>query len=65
MPVFKPNEYFWQHHWDGKEHKWEAYARAIRQTMADHAGLIISDTSLEQKVDFKYLVRGQPIKKRD
>lgn len=22
MPVFEPNEYFWQHHWDGKEEKW-------------------------------------------
>jgi len=19
MPVFEPNEYFWKHHWDGKE----------------------------------------------
>jgi hypothetical protein len=30
MPIFEPNEYFWQNHWDGKEEKWEAYARAVR-----------------------------------
>ena len=31
LPVFKPNEYFWKHHWrEGKEEKWEAYARAVR-----------------------------------
>jgi hypothetical protein len=29
MPVFRPNEYFWKHHWDGKEEKWVAYARAV------------------------------------
>lgn len=30
LPVFEPNEYFWQHHWqEGKEEKWEAYARVI------------------------------------
>jgi len=22
LPVFEPNDYFWQHHWDGKEEKW-------------------------------------------
>ena len=30
MPVFEPNEYFWANHWDGKEEKWQAYARAVR-----------------------------------
>ena len=30
MPVFEPNEYFWKHHWDGKEDKWVAFARAVR-----------------------------------
>ena len=30
MPVFKPNEFFWKNHWDGKEEKWVAYARAVR-----------------------------------
>jgi len=30
MPVFEPNDYFWANHWDGKEEKWEAYARAMQ-----------------------------------
>lgn len=30
MPVFAPNEYFWKNHWDGKEEKWDAFARAVR-----------------------------------
>lgn len=36
-PVFKPNEYFWKHHWNERsgEKKWEAYARVIRNLMAD------------------------------
>lgn len=39
MPDFKPNDYFWQHHWDGKEEKWVAYARAVRTLMAETGGL--------------------------
>ena len=22
LPIFRPNEYFWKNHWDGKEEKW-------------------------------------------
>ena len=29
MPVFKPNQYFWDNHWDGKEEKWALYARVM------------------------------------
>ena len=29
LPVFEPNDYFWKNHWDGKEEKWFAYARAV------------------------------------
>jgi len=34
MPVFEPNDYFWKNHWDGKEEKWVAYARAVREIIA-------------------------------
>ena len=30
LPVFEPNEFFWEHHWDGKEDKWLLYARVVR-----------------------------------
>ena len=42
MPVFKPNEYFWEHHWDGKEEKWMAYARAMQKIIADELGVPVS-----------------------
>ena len=39
MPVFRPNEYFWKNHWDGKEEKWVAYARAVRLAMSEASGI--------------------------
>jgi len=38
MPDFKPNDFFWKHHWDGKEEKWVAFARAVRTVMAETGG---------------------------
>jgi hypothetical protein len=65
MPVFRPNDYFWQHHWNGKEEKWVAYARAMRIIMAEHAGMKLSDSKLDDKVDFKFLIKGKEIIKRE
>lgn len=39
LPVFEPNEYFWKHHWDGKEEKWVAYGRVIQTLIAEASGL--------------------------
>jgi len=50
MPDFKPNEYFWKHHWDGKEEKWVAYARAVRELMSAQGGFELSDCTLEDKL---------------
>ena len=33
FPVFKPNEYFWKHHWDGKQDKGKLYMNTIRNIM--------------------------------
>lgn len=34
MPVFEPNDYFWNNHWDeSKEERWEAFARVVRKLM--------------------------------
>lgn len=65
MPVFRPNDYFWKHHWDGKEDKWVTYARVMRTIMAEAADMTASDTTLEDKVDFKNLVRNKALKNRD
>ena len=68
MPDFEPNEFFWKNHWDGKEEKWVAYARAVRSLMAETGDLKLSDCSLEDKLEYKNLLRGkkQPtVKKLD
>jgi hypothetical protein len=55
MPVFAPNEYFWKHHWDGKdpEQKWEVFANAVREAMSEASGLKLSDSTLQDKMDYK------------
>jgi hypothetical protein len=35
LPVFEPNDYFWQNHWNAdKEQRWEAFANAVRLIIA-------------------------------
>jgi hypothetical protein len=65
MPVFEPNEYFWKHHWDGKdpEDKWKVFCEAVRTAMAECGGLKLSDSTMEDKMEYKNLVWGK--KQRD
>ena len=46
MPVFAPNDYFWNKYWDGKneEEKWEVFAKAVRQVMAKTGGFALSNS---------------------
>jgi hypothetical protein len=54
LPTFCPNDYFWEHHWkEGEEEKWEAYARAIQTIMAEHLGVPMSDSTMEDKLAYK------------
>ena len=65
-PVFKPNEYFWENHWQkDKEEKWEAYARAIRSIIATTFDFKLCDFSGEDKMEFKRQVFGYKKKKVD
>lgn len=59
LPVFAPNEYFWQNHWDGKEEKWVAYARAIRSIIAEEGGFELIDATMEQKLEYKKTVKAR------
>jgi len=59
LPVFTPNEYFWNHHWDGKEEKWVAYARAIREIIAEQGDFQVYDVDMEDKLAFKQHIRGK------
>ena len=67
LPVFAPNDYFWKHHWDGKneEDKWKVFADAVREEMAKAGDLKLSDARAEDKVDYKDLVWGKGGMKHD
>lgn len=54
LPNFEPNDYFWKNHWqEGKEEKWEAFARVTRQIMAEVGGFKLSDLHMQDKLIFK------------
>ena len=53
MPVFKPNEYFWKNHWDGKEEKWKLYARVMQKICADELGVPTSNSSIKEKLEYR------------
>ena len=60
LPVFTPNEYFWKHHWqEGKEEKWEAFARAVRQIMAEAGDFKLSDLTMQDKFDYIEKLKGR------
>lgn len=67
-PVFKPNDYFWANHWDEKSgiDKWEAYAKVVREEiMAKSFNFILSDIQMENKLEFKALMKGKQTVKDD
>lgn len=60
LPVFAPNEYFWKHHWqEGKEEKWEAFARVVREIMAEVGDFQISDLTMQDKFDYIEKLKGR------
>lgn len=66
-PVFKPNDYFWKHHWDEKtgEEKWQAFARVVRkEVMAKSFDLKLSDTTLEKKLELRQILKYGKIKQK-
>ena len=64
MPVFAPNEYFWKHHWDGKDPKmkWKVFANAVREAMGEAGGYYLSDSSIDDKLEYKNLIWGKGVK---
>ena len=53
LPVFEPNDYFWKHHWDGKEDKVILYCRTVQQITADAIGKEYSESSIKDKLTYK------------
>lgn len=63
--MFKPNDYFFEHHWDEKsgEKKWEAYARVVREEiMAKSFNYKLFDASQQDKLEFKKIMKGKEFK---
>ena len=54
--MFEPNEYFFKHHVQEGEEKWQAYMRVIRQIMAETLEFKLSNQKLEDKFDYKQLL---------
>ena len=60
LPVFLPNDYFWKHHWrEGKEEKWQAFARVVRDIIAKQGGFGLSDCTMEDKFAFQSILKSQ------
>jgi hypothetical protein len=58
LPVFEPNDFFWKNHWqEGKEEKWEAFARAVQTVMAEASGLKVSNCTIEDKNEYRLLMK--------
>ena len=61
-PVFKPNAYFFKHHWSetSGEEKWQAYQRVVREEiMAPSFGFKLFEASEIDKFDFKKIMKGK------
>ena len=62
MPIFRPNEYFWDHHQIEGEEKWETYARVIRDIIHEGSGMPIgkkddgSEIEIREKQEYKDLL---------
>ena len=56
LPIFRPNEYFFKTHQREGEEKWQAYARVIRDLIAEHGNLQLANLEIEDKFEYKNLL---------
>jgi hypothetical protein len=65
LPVFEPNEYFWENCWkEGKEEKWEAFARATREILSKHLNIPLCESKMEDKFIYKSALRAAKMKEK-
>ena len=70
MPIFRPNEYFWEHHQKEGEEKWQTYARVIRDIISENSGIPIAkhkdgtEIDIREKQEYKDIL-WPPKKKKD
>ena len=56
LPVFTPNDYFWENHWkEGTEEKYAVFSRSVREIIAKYHGdgMTLVDQTMEDKFEFK------------
>ena len=51
--MFKPNEYFFEHHQQKDEERWMTYMRVVRSLMAKELGFKETQCRLEEKFAYK------------
>lgn len=63
FPVFRPNEYFWKHHYDPKSglQRWEVYAQTIRGIIQSAYDFKLSPLSMEDKLVYRKLLQGKSV----
>lgn len=61
-PVFKPNDYFWQNHFDESsgQSKWDTFMKILREEiMAKSFDFELSDASMEDKIEYAAMLKGK------
>lgn len=57
FPVFRPNQYFFDHHLREGEEKWECYARVVRDIIANQMKIKLSNgVQIEDKFEYRKLI---------
>ena len=56
LPIFRPNEFFWENHQREGEEKWQTFARCTRDIMAKEGNLGTSEMTIEDKFNYKKLL---------
>jgi hypothetical protein len=65
LPVFQPNEYFFEHHQQPGEKQWETYRRVMREIMAEYGDYKLTDVTIEDKFKFREIIYPPKGKKEE
>lgn len=53
LPIFRPNEYFFENHQQTGEERWQTYMRVIRGLMSEVSGIPLIEVGIEDKFEYK------------
>lgn len=58
LPIFRPNQYFWDKHVEEGEERWFTYRRVMRDIMSKHSGLPLSPMQIEDKFEYQKILKS-------